>query len=137
MKIIVTIIPTDLVTNLLLSSFVLSYQPTPRIRFSASWWSGCKKYFCFLFTASNALLQSHTEFKRILWRNFLTYYFCSYYSSMVKVYIFLKFIQYTIHWDKTQMLKKASFGKTLQKVHHFFFCELQFITITTIIIHRN
>ena len=24
----------------------------------------------------------------------------------VKVYIFWKFIQYTIHWDKTQMLKK-------------------------------
>ena len=29
----------------------------------------------------------------------------------LKVYIFWKFIQYTINWDKTQMLKKNFFGQ--------------------------
>ena len=28
----------------------------------------------------------------------------------VKACIFWKCVQYTIHWDKTQMLKKKSFG---------------------------
>ena len=32
--------------------------------------------------------------------------------SYEKVYIFWTFIQYTIHWDKTQMLKKFSLDKT-------------------------
>ena len=40
MKIIVTIISTDLGTNLLLSLLVLSYKAKARIWFSASWWSG-------------------------------------------------------------------------------------------------
>ena len=44
---------------------VLSYKPKTRIWFSASWWSGNEKYFCFLFIASLALLQSHAEFNRI------------------------------------------------------------------------
>ena len=59
MKIIVTIIPTELVTNLLYPIFVLSVT---RIWFSAGWWSDNKKYFCFLFIASRALRQSHAEF---------------------------------------------------------------------------
>ena len=88
MKIIVTIIPTDLVTNLLLSSFFfLSYKPKTRTWFSASWWSGNEKYFCFLFIGSRALLQSHAEVNRLLYRNFLTCYSCSYYSSMVSTNI--------------------------------------------------
>ena len=56
MKIIVTVIPTDLVTSLLKAG----------IWFSPSWWSGNEKYFCFLFTVSPALLQSYAEFKRLL-----------------------------------------------------------------------
>ena len=60
MKITVTIIPTDLVTNLLLSSFCVS--------------SGNEKYFCFLFIAIRALLQSHAEFNGLLYRNFLVCY---------------------------------------------------------------
>ena len=62
--------------------FFLSYKPKAKIRFSASWWSGNEKYFCFLFIANRALLQGDAEFKRLLWRNFLTYS-CSYYGSMV------------------------------------------------------
>ena len=46
--------------------FHLSYKPKKRIWFSASWWCGNEKYFCFLFIVSRALLQSHTEFNRIL-----------------------------------------------------------------------
>ena len=30
-----------------------------------------------------------------------------------------KFIQYTIHWDKTQILKKIALDKMLQKMHSF------------------
>ena len=43
MQIIVTIIPTHLVTKLLLSPFCLFLQTKTRIRFSASWWSGNEK----------------------------------------------------------------------------------------------
>ena len=35
-------------------------------------------------------------------------------SLNVKVCIFWKCIQYAIHWDKTQMLKKFSFGQNKQ-----------------------
>ena len=65
MKIIVTMIPIDLYANLLLSSFCPSYKPKTKIRFSASWWSGNEKYFCFLFIAS-PLLQSYAEFNRLI-----------------------------------------------------------------------
>ena len=58
MKIIVTIIPTDLVTNLLYPLFVLSYKPKTRILFSESWWSGNEKYFFFLFIASPLYLKA-------------------------------------------------------------------------------
>ena len=71
MNMIVTIIPTDLVKNSLLSSFVLFYTSKTRIRFSASWWSGNKKYFCFFFITSCTLLQSHVKFNKLLQRNFL------------------------------------------------------------------
>ena len=60
----VIIIPTDLVINWLLSFFIFSCKPKARIRFSASWWSGNEKYFCFLFITGLALLQSHAEFNR-------------------------------------------------------------------------
>ena len=50
----------------------------------------------------------------------------------VKVYIFWKFIQYTIHWDKTQ--KKFLSGKTnATKMHSFFFHEHQPITVLLLI----
>ena len=42
--------------------FLFCYKPNIWIRFSASCWSGTKKYFCFLFIVSCALLQSHAEF---------------------------------------------------------------------------
>ena len=44
-KIIVAIIPTDLVTNSLLFSFCPFLQTRKKVRFSASWFSGNKKYF--------------------------------------------------------------------------------------------
>ena len=34
--------------------------------FQQSWWSGNEKYFCFLFVASRAVLQSHDELNRLL-----------------------------------------------------------------------
>ena len=43
MKIIVSIIPINLVTNSLLPSFVLSLKPKIRIKSSGSWWFGNEK----------------------------------------------------------------------------------------------
>ena len=39
----------------------------------------------------------------------------------LKVYIFWKFIQYTIHWDKTQILRKFSSDKTNLTKNALFF----------------
>ena len=51
------------------------------------------------------------------------------------VYISWKFVQYTIHWAKTQMLKTfPSDKKPLQKMHLFFLCEL---LITDLLLMRN
>ena len=83
MKIIVTIIPTDLVNNSLLSSFCPFLQTKNKNQFFHKWWSGNEKYFYFLFIASHALLQSHAEFNRLLQMTFLACYSCSYYSSML------------------------------------------------------
>ena len=63
--------------------FLPSYKPRTRIKFSASWWAGNEKYFCFFLIASCALLQRHAEFNILLQRNFLTCHSCLYYSSMI------------------------------------------------------
>ena len=47
----VTIIPTDVVTNLLFCSFC-PFLSTQNKRFSASWCFGSKKCFCFFFIVS-------------------------------------------------------------------------------------
>ena len=56
----------------------------------------------------------------------------------VKVYIFSKVIQYTLQCDKTQMLKNflRTKKKTLQKMHYFFFRELQLIPVL-LLIHNS
>ena len=53
----------------------------------------------------------------------------------VKVCIFWNFIQYPIHWDKKQMLKKKFLlaKLTLQRILSFSFCELQLIRILLLI----
>ena len=52
----------------------------------------------------------------------------------VKVYIFWKLMQYTIHWDKTQTLKKFPSDKiNAAKTALFFFRELQLITVLLLI----
>ena len=66
MKKIATTFPTDLIEIHFYPLFVLSYKPKTRINFSAGWYSGNEKYFCFLFIASRAQLQSHAEFNRLL-----------------------------------------------------------------------
>ena len=64
----VTIIPTNLVTNTLLSLFCpfVKTKKKKKIKFSTSWWSGNENYFCFLFIATLAPLQRYSEFNRIL-----------------------------------------------------------------------
>ena len=61
MKIIATIIPTDLVTKLLLSSSYPFLQTKTRIWFSTSWWSGNEKYLFFVYSE----LQSTSKTCRI------------------------------------------------------------------------
>ena len=52
----------------------------------------------------------------------------------VTVYILWKCIQYTIHWDKTQILKKFPSDKINgTKNAFFFFHKLQFITVLLLI----
>ena len=65
MKMMVNIIPTNLVANPLLSFFSLSQKSKRVMKFSKTWWSGTKKLFYFLFTASHALLRKNAEFNRL------------------------------------------------------------------------
>ena len=53
----------------------------------------------------------------------------------VKVYMFWKCIQYIIHWDKTQTLKKFLWTGQNKGYKNalFFFCELQLITVLLLI----
>ena len=66
MKMMLNIIPTNIVANSLLSFFFLSQKSKPVIKFSATWWSGNEKLFCFLFIANRALRQKNAEFNRLL-----------------------------------------------------------------------
>ena len=63
---------------------------------------------------------------RTVWSNVLWY---------IKVCVFWKCIQYTIHWAKTQILKKFLFekNKRYKKMPSFFFRELQLITVLPLI----
>ena len=68
-----------------------------------------------------------------VWNNFFFVFFVCFFWY-VKVYIFWKFIQYTIHWDKTQILQKSPSEKiNVTKNPLFFFRELQLITILLLI----
>ena len=58
-KIIVTIIPTDLVTNSFLSSFCPFLQIKNKNQVFSKLMASKEKYFCFLFVTSRALLQNH------------------------------------------------------------------------------
>ena len=107
--------------------FALSYKTKTRIRFSAIWWSGNKKYFCFFFVASRALLQSHAEFNRLLKRNFLTSYSCSYYSFMHQSTPLIR-IQLMLQIKFISFLKIFLF---LLWVFHFFLSKIVFRLKTT------
>ena len=67
MRVIVILIPTNLVTSSLLSlCFSFGRKQKLRIGFLVSWWSGNKKYYFFLFLASSVLFQRHNEFNRLI-----------------------------------------------------------------------
>ena len=60
-----------------------------------------------------------------VWSNILWY---------VKIYIFWKCIQYIIHWDEKQVLRKMPLEEINgTKNALFFFCELHFITVLLLI----
>ena len=67
MKTIVTIIPTNLISNYsLLSAFCLFLDTRNKNQIFGYCWSGNDKYYCFLFKVSHTLLQNHAEFNRRL-----------------------------------------------------------------------
>ena len=70
MKIIVTIIPEDLVTNSSLSSFWPFLQAKNKNQGSQQVGSLVTRNICFLFIASCALIQNHAEFNRLSKKNF-------------------------------------------------------------------
>ena len=98
MKIIVTIIPTNLVINFY-PLFVLSYKPKTRIWFSASWWSGNEKYFYFLFIASSAVLQSHAKFNRLFIKEFSYMLFTWNFLTWIFLQVFPSIWHFLYHWD--------------------------------------
>ena len=57
--------------------YLLSFRKNPKQESSFSLWSGKKKYFCFLFIASRAVLRRYAEFNKLLSRIFDA---CSSYS---------------------------------------------------------
>ena len=65
-KVIVTTIPTNVATNLLLSLF-LSFRRSQKQEWNLQQigWSSNRKYFWFLFIVSCTLLQRYTEFNRL------------------------------------------------------------------------
>ena len=85
MKIIVTIIPTRLVTNSLLFLFCSFVETKNNNQLSSKLVVWYRETFLFLFMVSRALLQRYAEFNRLLWKDFLTCYSCSYYSCMLRV----------------------------------------------------
>ena len=67
MKLIIAVIPTDLVTNLLLSSFFPFFTSQKQEScFQQVDGLVTRNISVFLFIASRALLQSHAEFNRLL-----------------------------------------------------------------------
>ena len=79
------------------------------------------------------LLRTHWRLLKILktgnksvWSNSFWY---------MKVYIFSKCIQYTIHWDKTQIFKKCPLDEIIdpKKMSFFFFLKLQLIPVLLLI----
>ena len=113
MKIIVSRIPADLVKNLLFSIFCPSlvtknkgsnFQQVDDLQ---------QEIFCFLFIASQTLVQSHAEFNRLLERKFVTCYSLLVLQFHAAVTRFI--LGFTYFLEANQEIIKGSF----QKIQHF------------------
>ena len=93
MKIIVAIIPTDLVTNSLLFSFCPFLQTRKKIRFSASWFSGNKNISLFFVYSELRLTSNPCRIQQTFIKDFFTCYPCWYDSSMVFVISLFKSVK--------------------------------------------
>ena len=65
-KITVTMISTNFVTNYFVFLFIFSKKPQIKIKFLASWRSGNEKYYSFFIIPCSVLLQGFAEFIRAL-----------------------------------------------------------------------
>ena len=91
------------------------------------YWCFCAKmqYSSIYKETSIRLLSVLKTSKKNVWGNVFWY---------VNVCIFWKCVQYTIHWDRTQMLKIFLRTKqTVQKMHSSFFRKFQLTTVLLLI----
>ena len=95
----------------------LAQKPKTSIKFSAIWWSGKEKYFCFLLKAAE--LQSHAELNRTL-RNTRKYFFHTLKElfilqrwTLLVTYFSLKLLNYYLKYALT--FASYCLSKTLDK----------------------
>ena len=81
-------------------------------------------FFIFLQGCTKGFSQFEVMQHKSIWNNAFWY---------AKVYIFWKFIQYPMHWDKIHVKKIPSDKKTLQKTQYFFFHKLLLIIVLLLI----
>ena len=101
MKIIVAIIPTDLVANSLLSSFcpLLQFKNKNQVFSRLAIWKQ-EIFLFFVYALYFKAMPNSTDFHK---NNFLTCYSCSYYSSM------MQHTTYNMHLSSTfEMLRKKN-----------------------------
>ena len=78
-------------------------------------------------------LRTHWKLLKILKTNKKTHEVLSF-DMQKYIYIFWKFIQCPIHWDKVQTLQKISYDNiNVTKMHPFFFREFWLITVLFLI----
>ena len=107
MKIVVAIIPTDLVTNSLLSSFcpLLHFKNKNQVFSRLVIWKQ-EIFLFFVYALYFKAMQNSTDFYK---NNFLTCYSCSYYSSMMQHTIYNKYLSSTFETLRKKNEKSSRF----------------------------
>ena len=107
MKIVVAIIPTDLVTNSLLSSFcpLLHFKNKNQVFSRLVIWKQ-EIFLFFVYPLYFKAMQNSTDFYK---NNFLTCYSCSYYSSMMQHTTYNKYLSSTFETLRKKNEKSSRF----------------------------
>ena len=107
MKIVVAIIPTDLVTNSLLSSFcpLLHFKNKNQVFSRLVIWKQ-EIFLFFVYALYFKAMQNSTDFYK---NNFLTCYSCLYYSSMMQHTTYNKYLSSTFETLRKKNEKSSRF----------------------------